>query len=253
AAAPVETFDDFLFGRLLGAALANPVSPAFGCDPQAAMDALGSDHGPDRLIDLLVRTGPYGDGFGAVPDGLSLDLLRENPHGIDLGPLEPRIPEILSTEDGALDVAPAQIVDDLPNLAASLDDPVPGVVLVGRRHLRSNNSWMHNVEVLVKGRERCTLQIHPDDAGRIGVADGETIRVTSITGSVEAPAEVTDAIRPGVVSLPHGWGHGVAGTNLSVASTRPGVNSNVLTDPGEIDPLSGNAVLNGIPVELAAV
>jgi anaerobic selenocysteine-containing dehydrogenase len=253
ADAPAETFDDFLLGRLLGTALADSGSPAFGRDPDAAMEALGHEHGPDRLIDLLLRAGPYGDGFGAVSDGLSLAVLRRHPHGIDLGPLEPRLPDVLSTADGMLDATPEEIVADLPRLASALDDPIPQTVLVGRRHLRSNNSWMHNVDVLVKGRERCTLQIHPVDAERVGLADGGRIRVTSAAGSVEAPVEITDAVRQGVVSLPHGWGHDVDGVELSVARGRPGVNSNVLTDATVIDPLSGNAVLNAIPVELAAV
>ncbi|HSG79159.1 MAG TPA: molybdopterin dinucleotide binding domain-containing protein [Acidimicrobiia bacterium] len=251
--ARAETFDDFLLGRLLGAALADPGSPAFECDPDAAMAALGGEHGPDRLIDLLIRTGPYGDGFGAVSDGLSLDVLRSHPHGIDLGPLEPRLPDLLSTADDMLDASPEEIVADVPRLAAALDEPPPDVVLVGRRHLRSNNSWMHNVEVLVKGRERCTLQVNPADAERVGVVDGGRVRVISSAGSVEAPVEITDAVRQGVVSLPHGWGHDVEGVDLSVARRRPGVNSNILTDATVIDPLSGNAALNAIPVELSAV
>ncbi|MCU0260788.1 MAG: molybdopterin oxidoreductase family protein, partial [Ilumatobacteraceae bacterium] len=127
------------------------------------------------------------------------------------------------------------------------------LVLVGRRHLRSNNSWMHNIEVLVKGRPRCTLQVHPLDADRLGVVDGASARVTSRVGSVVAPVEVTDAIRPGVVSLPHGWGHDLPGTRLRVAAERAGVNSNVLADHAAMDPLSGTAVLNGIPVTVAPV
>ena len=117
-------------------------------------------------------------------------------------------------------------------------------------HLRSNNSWMHNIKVLVKGKPRCTLHIHPDDAARLGVVDGSPVRVTSRVGSVVAQAEITDAIRPRVVSLPHGWGHSMRGTRMTVAQEHAGVNSNVLTDHEAIDPLSGNAVLNGIPVEL---
>jgi anaerobic selenocysteine-containing dehydrogenase len=126
------------------------------------------------------------------------------------------------------------------------------MVLIGRRDLRSNNSWMHNVEVLVKGKERCTLHLHPDDAGSIGVANGDRAKVSSRTGEVEVVVEVTDAIMPGVVSIPHGWGHDAAGADLSVAAGRPGVNSNLLADADVFDPLSGNAVLNGIPVEVTA-
>ena len=121
-------------------------------------------------------------------------------------------------------------------------------MLVGRRHLRSNNSWMHNVEVLVKGKDRCTLHLHPDDAAPLGLADGDLAEVTSPVGCLEVPVEITRDIMPGVVSLPHGWGHHQPGTRLSAAGRHPGVNANLLTDPAAIDPLSGNAVLNGVPV-----
>ena len=126
------------------------------------------------------------------------------------------------------------------------------LVLVGRRHVRSNNSWMHNLPMLAKGPARCTLQLHPDDAASRGIADGSEVRVSSRVGSVIASAEVTADIAAGVVSLPHGWGHDEAGTRMEVASRRPGSNSNVLTDELELDPISGTAVLNGIPVEVAA-
>ena len=126
-------------------------------------------------------------------------------------------------------------------------------MLVGRRHLRSNNSWMHNIEVLVKGKPRCTLHVHPDDAARLGLADGGVARVTSRVGQVDASVEVTDAVRPGVVSLPHGWGHGPPGSRLGVAAARAGVNSNVLADHEALDPLSGTSVLNGIPVDVVPV
>jgi anaerobic selenocysteine-containing dehydrogenase len=148
-------------------------------------------------------------------------------------------------------LAPEYITSDLPRLAARLERPADDLVLVSRRHLRSNNSWMHNVPVLVKGKDRCTLLMHPDDAERCGVADGSAARVTSEAGSLVVPVEVTDAIKPGVVSLPHGWGHDKTGTQLSVANAHPGVNTNVLS-PGEfIDVLSNNAVVNGIPVTVA--
>ena len=143
---------------------------------------------------------------------------------------------------------------DLDRLRASVPElEQRSLVLVGRRHLRSNNSWMHNIEVLVKGKARCTLQVHPDDAARLGVHDGGVARVTSRVGSVDAVVELTDGIRPGVVSLPHGWGHGVAGTRMRVAAERVGVNSNLLTDHEALDPLSGTSVLNGIPVEVVPV
>ena len=127
------------------------------------------------------------------------------------------------------------------------------LTLVGRRDLRSNNSWLHNIEVLVKGKVRCTLQMHPNDATRLGIMQGSSVRIKSRVGSVDAPVEITDLIRPGVVSLPHGWGHSMPGTNTKVASSRAGVNSNVLTDEQRLDPLSGTSVLNGIPVSVAVL
>src|ERR671926_815218 len=125
------------------------------------------------------------------------------------------------------------------------------MVLIGRRQLRSNNSWMHNLEPLVKGKESCTAHVHPDDASRLGLVNGERARVASRVGEIEVQVEVTDAVMPGVVSIPHGWGHGAPGTQMSVAAAHPGANSNALADETLIDPLSGNAILNGIPVRLA--
>jgi anaerobic selenocysteine-containing dehydrogenase len=207
----------------------------------------------ERLLDVRLRIGPYGDGFGTRPDGLSLARLLAHPHGIDLGPLQPQLPEVLRTPNRRIELCPAPIADDVPRLRGALDRPSNGLVLVGRRHLRSNNSWMHNVPALVKGRDLCTLQVHPDDAVRLDLVDGALARVSSRVGAVEVPVEVTDRVLPGVVSLPHGWGHGVPGTRMATAAAHPGVNTNVLADEQRIDPLSGNTVLNGIPVEVVPV
>lgn len=149
-----------------------------------------------------------------------------------------------------MELAPEPILSDIPRLQKSMAAQPNGFLLVGRRHLRSNNSWMHNLPALAGGTNRCTLQIHPDDAARLGVTD--TAVITGPGGKLEVPVDITDAIRPGVVSLPHGWGHTATGTRLSVAATRPGVNSNSLLDSSLIDPLSGTAVLNGVPVQVTA-
>ena len=207
--------------------------------------------GPERLLDLTLRTGPFGDRYGEVPDGLTLEKVKAAPHGIDLGPNVSRLSEVLATPGGRVVLAPPYITADLPRLAARLERPEEDLVLISRRHLRSNNSWMHNVTVLVKGKDRCTLLLHPADAARFGITDGAPAKVSSASGSLVVPAEVTDAIKPGVVSLPHGWGHDKPGTRLTVANEHAGVNTNVLS-PGEfVDVLSGNAAVNGIPVTVA--
>jgi anaerobic selenocysteine-containing dehydrogenase len=250
--------DDVTIRSLIDSAVRDESCVIHGRSADHIYDALsgaanGSLRGPDRILDLLLRIGPFGDGFGANPAGVSVAMLKRHPHGVDFGALRPRIPEVLRTPSGKVELAPAELLADLPRLRASLGTDPEQMLLVGRRHLRSNNSWMHNIRVLVKGKPRCTLQMHPDDAARIGVTDGSPVRVTSRVGSVIAPAEITDGIRPRVVSLPHGWGHDEPGTRQSVAREYAGVNSNVLTDHEAIDPLSGNAVLNGIPVTLSSV
>ena len=165
----------------------------------------------------------------------------------------PRLDEVLTTPDRRVVLAPPYITDDLPRLADRLDRPSDGLVLVNRRQLQSNNSWMHNVPALVKGRNRCTLHIHPDDAARAHLADGDVAEVASEAGRVEVPVEVTDAIAPGVVSLPHGWGHDRPGARLSVAREHAGINSNVLSPGTFVDVISGNAAVNGIPVTVRAL
>jgi formylmethanofuran dehydrogenase subunit D len=244
--------DGLLLTGVLQPSVSNPHSPVAGRDVNELVDELWGPSAADKVVDAMIRTGPYGDWFGAVPDGLTLEKVAASPHGIDLGPLEPRLPDLLRTPSGTIELAPEAIIDDLGRLQGSLGRHRDGdLVLVGRRHLRSNNSWMHNLTQLVKGKERCTLQVHPDDASRLGLADGGRAEVASRVGTVVAPVEITDGIRPGVVSLPHGWGHDVAGTGQTVAASHAGVNSNVLADHELLDPLSGNAVLNGIPVTVA--
>jgi anaerobic selenocysteine-containing dehydrogenase len=246
--------DDEAVRSLAAAAVADPSSPVYGRSADELVDALGSRRGPERLLDLMLRTGPYGDGFGANPEGLSLDALLAAPHGIDLGPLEPRLPEVLRTASGMVELSPEPLMADVARLRAALDGGAEEhLVLIGRRHLRSNNSWMHNVDVLVKGKPRCTLLVHPADAARYGLADGAPAEVASRAGAVTLPVEVTESIRPGVVSIPHGWGHDRPGARLEVAGRHAGVNSNLLADDDRFDPLSGTAVLNGIKVTVRPV
>ena len=253
-AEPEQVFGLIVRG-MIDREVGHETSPIFGRDPEEIYAAVADEEPAERLLDVMLRTGPFGNGFGEEGDGLSLEKLRANPHGVDLGALEPALPDILRTASGKIELLPQPIAEDLARLRADLDTPTDDnpLHLIGRRTVRSNNSWMHNVDVLVRGRDRCTLQIHPDDAARHGLEQGDRVAITSRVGSVEAPIEVTDEIRAGVVSLPHGYGHDQQGTSLSVAAKTPGVNSNQLTDEVPLDALSGNAVLNGIPVTLSAV
>jgi anaerobic selenocysteine-containing dehydrogenase len=197
---------------------------------RAGVEPDPSLRGPERVIDALLRGGAY---------GLSLAALRSQPHGIDLGPLEPRLPEVLATPSGKVELAPEALVADVERLQAALGaNGDGGMVLIGRRHLRSNNSWMNHLPLLASGPDRCTAQLNPADADRLGVVDGATVRVAARTGSIELRAEVTDDVMPGVVSIPHGWEH---------------ANSNVLADERLVEPLTGTAVLNGIPVEVSSL
>ena len=242
--------DDQIISAVLGKEVADPASPVSGRSVAELAAMLPEGPGYERRLDMMLRLGPFGDAFGANSEGLTLQTLKDNPHGIDLGPLTPRIPEVLRTPSGKLELAPEPILADIPRLQAALSAGDGGFLLIGRRHLRSNNSWMHNLPALAGGTNRCTLQIHPDDAARLGVTD--TAVVTGPGGKLAVPVEITDNIRPGVVSLPHGWGHTAPGTRLSVAATQAGVNVNGLLDSSLLEPLSGTAVLNGVPVEVLA-
>ena len=210
---------------------------------------------PDRLLDIALRTGPYGIRRG----GLSLARLKEEVHGIDLGALKPCLPERLFTPGKRVDIAPAILVRDIERagqkLAAAAELPTSSfdLELIGRRHLRSNNSWMHNSYRLVKGRNRCTLLMHPDDAARRKLTSPQKVRITSRVGSLDIELEVSREMMPGVVSIPHGWGHGRPGVALSTAQEHAGQSVNDLTDELSIDALSGNAALSGVPVRVESI
>jgi anaerobic selenocysteine-containing dehydrogenase len=233
---------------MVGGSAGKEASPLFGKQTEI-LQAMKDLRGPDRMLDFMLRTGAYGDGFGLNPGGLSLSTLKEHPHGMDLGPLEERIPGILRTPSGKIDLAPEPLVRDVQRLTEAINRPESdALVLVGRRHLRTNNSWMANISSLVSGPPRCVLHVHPKDAVRLGLEDGASAVIKSRVGRVTAPVEITPDIRPGVVSLPHGWGHDLDGVRMDVARAHGGLNSNVLSDDACFDPLSNNAVLNGIPV-----
>ncbi|MCG7607334.1 MULTISPECIES: molybdopterin-dependent oxidoreductase [Mycobacterium] len=249
AAGDPALVDAQVIATTLAKEIANPDSPVAGRNADELTAMLYDGPGYERRLDLMLRLGPYGDAFGAKPDGLTLERLKANPHGIDLGPLQPRIPEILRTPSGRIELAPEPIVADVARLRDALDRAAGGFLLIGRRHLRSNNSWMHNLPALSGGSNQCTLQIHPDDAADLGLTDIAVVKGPG--GELLAPIEVNDGMRRGVVSLPHGWGHDREGTGQRLAARRPGTNVNQLNDGTHLDPLSGTAVLNGIPVDIA--
>ncbi|GGK55684.1 molybdopterin-dependent oxidoreductase [Nocardia camponoti] len=205
-------------------------------------DELDGNDTIEARIDLMLRLGPYGEWNGGT---LRLKTLLDQPHGIDLGALRPRWPEALRTANRRVRLAPAELLADVARLRASLAKAAPDLVLIGRRQLRSNNSWMHNVASLVGGSNRCTLLVNPADATRLNL--GEQAEIRSAAGKLTVAIEQSDTIMPGVVSLPHGWGHAESGTQ-SVALAHAGVNANVLTDHSVVDAISGTAVFNGVPV-----
>jgi anaerobic selenocysteine-containing dehydrogenase len=245
----VEKFDDELFAgdvrRSIGAQA--------GSQADSVLAALSHLSGPERQIDFAIRTGPYGDMFGQKPDGINLAKVKAAPGGIDLGSMQPRIPEVLRTPSGKIELAPAMLIEDLKRPAAALAQAAPDLVIIGRRQIRSGNSWMHNLSILAKGPYRCTALVNPADAQRLGLQHGGKARIANGGRSIEAQVEVSEEMMPGVVSLPHGWGHDLSGTKLAVAAERPGANLNVLLDDTLRDPLSGNAVLSGIAIEMRAV
>lgn len=240
ADADVDAMDDGYFRAL---------ATGRGIDPDMAIAAL-PHRGPERILDLAIRAGPFGDRFGAVPGGLTLDSFRDKPDGLLIGQAISRAHEGFETASGKIEIAPALILSDIPRLKQALTADDSSLLLVSRRHLRSLNSWMHNIDTLVKGKERCTLQMHSADAAAHGLADGDFVTLTSASGEIQVPLEVDDNIRRGVVSMPHGWGHSDPQTRLLIARAHAGSNSNVLSPGPLVDAISGNAVLNGIPVQV---
>jgi anaerobic selenocysteine-containing dehydrogenase len=238
ALAPPAGVDEMIIGQLLTGATQMPGSPVEGMDVAVLRGMIEGDSGPEQILDTLLRFGPW---------GLSLAKLKENPHGIDLGPLEPRLKELLCTPTGKIELAPPALVADVARLRERLEGPAPELLLIGRRQLRSSNSWLHNIPTLVGGSNTCTLHINPADVARYGLGDQAVVR--SAKGELIVPVEPNEEIMPGVVSLPHGWGH--SGSRLRVAAEHAGVNANTLTDESIVDVPSGNAVFNGVPVTIS--
>ena len=213
---------------------------------------------PTRLLNLALKTGAYGKlrNNRLNPGGLSLGKLKKHPHGLDFGPLQPVMPKLLFTADKKIDLAPADFISELDvvdNYFFNSSYQKKPLVLISRRHLRSNNSWMHNSERLTKGIDRCTVQVNPKDARTAGLEHGNVVQVKSEQGSIQLKLETTDEMMPGVISIPHGWGHGREGTKQKIANQRAGSSINTLTSSKDLDSLSGNAALSGVPVSLHAV
>lgn len=219
---------------------------------------------PSQIVDYSLQTGPYGKGFteyrpnGEAVDhseGLSLKVLKQFEHGLDLGPLQARLPDHLNTPNQKIQIMPEPMVNDLQRLQQHANTLLESksLLLIGRRDLRTNNSWMHNSERLVKGKDRCALLMHPKDAQQHNVQHAQKAKIQSRVGALTVTINVTESIMPGVVCLPHGWGHDQDGIALRVAQTNPGINKNTLTDDQFVDGLSGNAIFNGVPVMISAV
>jgi anaerobic selenocysteine-containing dehydrogenase len=233
-------------GRGLKGALLNPV-----------LRLIGPLSTPERLADAFLRVGPY----GRLRSRRALDIgkVKRSPHGIDLGPLQPHLASILRTKGKRVQLAPAVMLAEagrLEDLAAKREAARQDgydLTLIGRRSLRSNNSWMHNSPRLMKGADRCTALLHPDDAASRGLSDGQRVQVASATGTIEVPLECSDQMRRGVVSIPHGFGHNRAGVGWRVAAANAGASVNDITDPTIVDRLTGNAAVNDVPVRVEAV
>ena len=218
-----------------------------GTNTDHVLDSTAQRSGPARILDMRLRSGPYGDRFGADPGGLTLEQLENSPNGIDYGPLQPRLPGVLRTPNGRIDLAPAMIMADLPRLRASIDRPTAGLTLVNRRQPRGMNSWLHNA-LPQPHSGLCALLMCPQDAAAHGLLSGDSVVVRSKTTAVTAELRIDDALRPGVVSMPHGWGHTGTGMRTPQAESAPGTNYNALVDDVQLEPLTGSPIVNGIPV-----
>lgn len=246
----VRAMDDLYTQGIIHTACQADDTPLSGRDPGEVFGTL-EGAGPERMADLGIRVGPWGDDLGRRPGGLTLDEVRRHPDGLRLAELDSgRLTDVLTTPSGRIELMHPLLATDIPRLASRMDRGRDDLVLTSRRHLRSNNSWMHNVAALMRGKDRCTLLLHPDDAAHHDVVDGRPVEVSTSEGSIVVVAEVSDEMMPGVVSLPHGWGHGIDGTRLGVANAHPGVNSNLLNPPALVDVPSNTQVVNGVPCRL---
>lgn len=246
-----QALDDALAAHFMQ--LASTSGGLGGKSVEQACALLENRQGSDRIYEILLRTHHFGDKFGAVPEGLNFGKVKAADHGIDMGPLFERLPQALGTPSGRIELAPQLLMNEAPRLREALAgyiDPA-SMIMIGRRQLHSINSWMHNIRSFNRGPDKCFALLHPADAARLGIDSGDHIEISRRDKCIVVPVTVSDEIMPGVVSLPHGWGHDVAETRLNYARTRPGVNSNIVASEFDIDLPSGNAVLTGFTVGVA--
>ncbi len=249
----LEMLDDMMVDGLIDSILSYIQLDNPQADKESVREAIGEQRGYERLLDAMLRAGPYGDKFGAK-EGISLRALKEHGACMDLGPMQPQLPQMLRTEGKRLNLAPQHLLNDMPRLNKAFDEGLNDkdtFLLIGRRHVRDMNSWLHNINAYVRGKNRCSLIINSQDAKNLGLVTGTEVKIRSRVGEVLAPVEVSDNIMPGVVSLPHGWGHQYSEAKLGVATSRqPGVSCNDLIDDRVLDLPSGTSVVNGVEVEI---
>jgi anaerobic selenocysteine-containing dehydrogenase len=244
--ASTESMDEDVIRAMVEQVVSDPYSSIHGRQVEDIMNQLQPRIGPERIVDFRLRVGRYGDWFGSASGGLTLDKLEQNPHGLDFGPMTPRMPEVLRTEDGMIDLAPSMVVEDIPRLKADvMHGPGDGLKLVSRRALRSKNSWLHNVPSLMTGRERSALHVSPEDAAERGLESGVLAEIRSEFGQAVVLVEVNPRVPRGVVSMPFGWLHDPDGIGQRIALSRPGTNSNRLASEFVLDVPSWTPVLSG--------
>ena len=245
----LDDFEDTVIAAAAQAYVQDPSSGLAGGDVQEIVGAIGPQRGVERLLDLGIRAGRWGDHFGRR-EGLSLQALMDQPNSIDLGALRPHLEEVVQHDDGCVDLAPEVIIADLERLQS--DQPTEELLLIGRRNIQTNNSWLQNLPLLNKGPDRCVLEMNAGDAGALGIHDGSWVTVTSSVDQLRVRVALIDELAPGVVSMPHGFSENANGRQ-SVASARPGVNSNAIAPADHIDAISATVALNGIPVTVVPV
>jgi anaerobic selenocysteine-containing dehydrogenase len=253
-----RSMDTLIIQGLAEQLAANAQASGRALDAAAILRQAGERGGPGRMLDAMLRNGPYGDGFDDSAEGLSLAKLKAANSCVDLGPMQPALPEALCTPSRRIDLMHAIFSADLPRLRAAFrqrDAVGPNdMLLIGRRHIRDMNTWLHNLTPYVRGKNRCTLKVHPVDAQRIGLHDGGQATVRSRVGVAQVPVEISDEIMPGVVSLPHGFGHRYAEAQQSTAkAVLPGISCNDLIDDEVLDIASGTSVVNGAAVQVFPV